>query len=52
VDWLCLPRLDAGSYFGRLLDRERGGWCAITPADPVGLRPRPGDYESFPTVQR
>jgi GH15 family glucan-1,4-alpha-glucosidase len=34
VDWLCLPRLDAGSYFGRLLDRDRGGWCAITPADP------------------
>ena len=35
VDWLCLPRLDSGSYFGRLLDRERGGWCAITPADPA-----------------
>ena len=35
VDWLCLPRLDDGSYFGRLLDRERGGWCAIGPADPA-----------------
>ena len=35
VDWLCLPRLDDGSYFGRLLDRDRGGWCAITPIDPV-----------------
>jgi GH15 family glucan-1,4-alpha-glucosidase len=35
VDWLCLPRLDDGSYFGRLLDRERGGWCAVTPADPA-----------------
>jgi GH15 family glucan-1,4-alpha-glucosidase len=35
VDWLCLPRLDSGSYFGRLLDRARGGWCAITPADPA-----------------
>jgi GH15 family glucan-1,4-alpha-glucosidase len=36
VDWLCLPRLDDGSYFGRLLDRDRGGWCAITPTDPGG----------------
>jgi GH15 family glucan-1,4-alpha-glucosidase len=35
VDWLCLPRLDDGSYFGRLLDRERGGWCAVTPIDPA-----------------
>ncbi|HEX8132484.1 MAG TPA: glycoside hydrolase family 15 protein, partial [Actinomycetes bacterium] len=35
VDWLCLPRLDSGSYFGRLLDRQRGGWCAVTPADPA-----------------
>jgi GH15 family glucan-1,4-alpha-glucosidase len=34
VDWLCLPRLDGGSYFCRLLDRERGGHCAVTPADP------------------
>jgi GH15 family glucan-1,4-alpha-glucosidase len=35
VDWLCLPRLDSGSYFGRLLDRERGGWCTVTPTDPA-----------------
>jgi GH15 family glucan-1,4-alpha-glucosidase len=35
VDWLCLPRLDDGSYFGRLLDRERGGWCTVTPTDPA-----------------
>jgi GH15 family glucan-1,4-alpha-glucosidase len=35
VDWLCLPRLDSGSYFGRLLDRDQGGWCAITPTDPA-----------------
>jgi GH15 family glucan-1,4-alpha-glucosidase len=40
VDWLCLPRLDAGSYFGRLLDRERGGCCAVTPADPAARTTR------------
>jgi hypothetical protein len=41
VDWLCWPRLDAGSYFGRLLDWERGGWCAVTtslPEAPAGSR--------------
>ena len=40
VDWLCLSRLDSGSYFGRLLDPERGGWCAITPADPAARSSR------------
>jgi GH15 family glucan-1,4-alpha-glucosidase len=40
VDWLCLPRLDSGSYFGRLLDRDRGGWCAVTPADPAARTTR------------
>jgi GH15 family glucan-1,4-alpha-glucosidase len=25
IDWACLRRFDAGSVFGRLLDRERGG---------------------------
>ncbi len=31
IDWCCLPRFDSGSAFGRLLDCERGGYCAIAP---------------------
>jgi GH15 family glucan-1,4-alpha-glucosidase len=29
VEWCCMPRVDAGSMFARLLDRERGGHCSI-----------------------
>ncbi len=35
VDWLCLPRFDAPSLFGCLLDDDAGHWC---------IRPT-GDYE-------
>src|ERR1700704_6639738 len=31
IDWCCMPRLDAGSTFGRILDWERGGHCSIRP---------------------
>jgi GH15 family glucan-1,4-alpha-glucosidase len=31
IDWCCMPRVDAGSVFGRLLDWERGGYCQIVP---------------------
>ncbi len=31
VDWSCMPRIDADSCFGRLLDWDKGGYCAIAP---------------------
>jgi GH15 family glucan-1,4-alpha-glucosidase len=36
IDWCCLPRFDSGSAFGRLLDSERGGYCAVAPVDEAG----------------
>jgi GH15 family glucan-1,4-alpha-glucosidase len=31
VDWCCMPRVDVGSCFGRILDWRRGGYCRIAP---------------------
>ncbi len=31
IEWCCLPRFDSGSAFARMLDRDHGGHCSITP---------------------
>ena len=33
IDWCCMPRFDASSCFGRLLDWERGGHCSLVADD-------------------
>ncbi len=34
IDWCCMPRLDSGSCFGRLLGWQQGGYGQIAPSVP------------------
>ena len=40
IDWLCLPRFDDPSIFGRILDAERGGYWQIAPRGPYQVESR------------
>ena len=33
LDWACLPHFNSGAVFLRILDDEKGGYCAIVPRD-------------------
>src|SRR2546423_5393500 len=37
IDWCCIPRFDAPSVFGALLDAEKGGFFRIAPPDAPGM---------------
>jgi GH15 family glucan-1,4-alpha-glucosidase len=40
IDWLCWPRFDSRSCFGRLLDETRGGYFSIKPDIPFRVARR------------
>ena len=50
IDWLCLPRFDSPSLFGRLLDDQKGGFWQLAPTAPstavMRYRPRTGILET------
>lgn len=49
IDWMCLPRFDSASLFGRLLDEEKGGSWRI---DAVAKRHHRQEYVRNTNVLR
>jgi GH15 family glucan-1,4-alpha-glucosidase len=39
IDWYCCPSFDSPSVFGAILDREKGGYYRVAPANP-GFSPK------------
>ncbi|MFL5667520.1 MAG: glycoside hydrolase family 15 protein [Ktedonobacteraceae bacterium] len=37
IDWCCIPRFDAPSVFGALLDAKKGGFFRIAPPETPGM---------------
>jgi GH15 family glucan-1,4-alpha-glucosidase len=46
VDWLCLPRFDDASVFGRILDADRGGHWSIGPGHAQAVTQRYRDLSN------
>jgi GH15 family glucan-1,4-alpha-glucosidase len=47
LDWLCLPRFDSPSLFGRLIDAERGGSWQLHPDEPHQVHQRYRDRSNL-----
>lgn len=52
IDWLCLPRFDAGSVFGGLLGDDGHGHWGLRPADTEATCTRHYEGDSFELVTR
>ena len=44
IDWLCFPRFDSPSIFGRLLGDEAGHWSIQATSATRGDSPLPGPH--------
>jgi GH15 family glucan-1,4-alpha-glucosidase len=47
VDWLCLPRFDHPSIFGRIIDARRGGHWLLCPVDEYRVVQRYSDRSNI-----